>query len=492
MDKITKLTELKNLLDDGLLTQEEFDRYKSELISGKTENQKDEPIANESVKSENVSSIQHTIEQKASNTKSGDEKKVEKEYVQELNSSKTNHSYGRYILGILLFVGFIGITSYNFYFKEKWENEQTSTVENGNTRFTYLTQPIDELESYSVTGISNEQELYSYLDEVAVYWCSEWKKANQFQNENRRFEEMLKVDRCINAYPLGFQEGLIMLNDLPMELNSKAREYFQNKVKELGFNPDWNVDSNKEELGDLDDEIESFENGRSSEYDEAEYNRQQEQAEYESSQAYYNSNNENSSKEFTDQNGNSFNSIQIGNQIWMNNNLNVDEFRNGDPIPQVKTKEEWVEAGDNKQPAWCYYDNDPKNGKKYGKLYNWYAVNDSRGLAPSGWHIPNIEDWRELSNNQGGDMSAGVKLKSKSGWNSNKNSTNESKFNALPGGYRHNDGQFVEINYSGYWWTSSSYNSLNSWLRQLYYDNEKIFWFKYANGNGYSIRCVKN
>ncbi len=225
---------------------------------------------------------------------------------------------------------------------------------------------------------------------------------------------------------------------------------------------------------------------------EEEYNRQQEQAEYESSQAYYGSNNENNSKSYFDQNGNSFNSIQIGNQIWMNNNLNVDKFRNGDPIAEVKTQQEWVEAEDNKQPACCYYDNDSKNGKKYGKLYNWYAVNDSRGLTPSGWHVPNVEEWSELSNNQGGDMIAGLKLKSKSGWNSNKNSTNESEFSALPGGYRHNNGQFLNVNYSGYWWTSTSFNSLNSWLRQLHYDNEKIFWFKYSNGNGFSIRCVKN
>lgn len=71
--------------------------------------------------------------------------------------------------------------------------------------------------------------------------------------------------------------------------------------------------------------------------------------------------------------------VKIGDQIWMTRNLNVDKFCNGDPIPETKTNEEWIKAGENGKPAWCYYDNDPANGEKYGKLYNWYAVNDPRG-----------------------------------------------------------------------------------------------------------------
>lgn len=86
---------------------------------------------------------------------------------------------------------------------------------------------------------------------------------------------------------------------------------------------------------------------------------------------------------------NVYKTVKIGDQIWMAENLNVEKFRNYETIPEAKTKSEWEEAGENKQPAWCYYDNDPVNGAKYGKLYNWYAVIDPRGLAPSGWHIPN-------------------------------------------------------------------------------------------------------
>ena len=80
--------------------------------------------------------------------------------------------------------------------------------------------------------------------------------------------------------------------------------------------------------------------------------------------------------------------VKIGSHVCMTENVNLSVFRNGDPIPEAKTIDEWLKAGEEGKPAWCYYDNDPTNGKKYGKLYNWYAVNDSRQLAPDGWHIP--------------------------------------------------------------------------------------------------------
>ena len=88
--------------------------------------------------------------------------------------------------------------------------------------------------------------------------------------------------------------------------------------------------------------------------------------------------------------------ISIGKQVWTTENLNVEKFQNGDLIPFVETDEQWHEAGENEQPAWCYYDNDPSNGKKYGKLYNWYAIIDPRGLAPEGWHIPSDKEWTIL------------------------------------------------------------------------------------------------
>jgi uncharacterized protein (TIGR02145 family) len=89
-------------------------------------------------------------------------------------------------------------------------------------------------------------------------------------------------------------------------------------------------------------------------------------------------------------------SVRLGNQLWMIKNLDVSYFQNGDPIPQAKNAEEWTKMGYSEKPAWCYCNFDPAYGKVYGKLYNWYAVTDSRGLAPSGWRIPNDEDFKEM------------------------------------------------------------------------------------------------
>jgi uncharacterized protein (TIGR02145 family) len=88
--------------------------------------------------------------------------------------------------------------------------------------------------------------------------------------------------------------------------------------------------------------------------------------------------------------------ITIGDQVWMAENLSVDKFRNGDPIPEVKTDEEWVKAGENEQPAWCWSTDDPEKRKEYGKLYNWFSLNDPRGLAPQGYRIPTDDELEEL------------------------------------------------------------------------------------------------
>ncbi len=106
-----------------------------------------------------------------------------------------------------------------------------------------------------------------------------------------------------------------------------------------------------------------------------------------------------------------YDSIKIGNQEWMTRNLDVDRFQNGDLIPNIESNEEWKKAGENAQPAWCYYDNDPENGKKYRKLYNWFAVNDPRGLAPEGSHITSQKEWNILVEFLGGFKIAGLKMK---------------------------------------------------------------------------------
>jgi uncharacterized protein (TIGR02145 family) len=111
-----------------------------------------------------------------------------------------------------------------------------------------------------------------------------------------------------------------------------------------------------------------------------------------------------------------YESVRIGTQEWMTRNLDVDRFQNGDLIPHVKSKKEWEEVGKNGQPAWWYYDNNPENGKKYGKLYNWHAVNDPRGLAPEGSHITSQKEWTILIEFLGGFEIAGLKMKSMNDW----------------------------------------------------------------------------
>jgi len=150
-----------------------------------------------------------------------------------------------------------------------------------------------------------------------------------------------------------------------------------------------------------------------------------------------------------------FDSIKIGNQEWMTRNLDVDRFRNGDLIPHIKSNEEWKKAGKNGQPAWCYYDNDPENGKKYGKLYNCFAVNDPRGLAPVGYHIPNGYEWSSLLDYLG--PRAFEILKSEDDWDGK----NEVSFNGLPGGFRDYYGVFSHPGLVGLWWSSSVYYDFN-------------------------------
>ncbi|MFM7668530.1 MAG: fibrobacter succinogenes major paralogous domain-containing protein, partial [Bacteroidota bacterium] len=177
-------------------------------------------------------------------------------------------------------------------------------------------------------------------------------------------------------------------------------------------------------------------------------------------------------------------------QVWMNRNLNVSTFRNGDLIPEAKTKEEWEKAGKEGKPAWCYYNNDSKNDTKYGKLYNWFAVNDSRGLAPQGYHVPSDDEWTTLSDYLGGTDAAGTKMKSISGWEENGNGTNESGFSGLPGGYRTSYGSFRIIGQEGRWWSSTENEANIAWAHYLNYD------YVYSNLDykrfGYSVRCLRD
>ena len=130
--------------------------------------------------------------------------------------------------------------------------------------------------------------------------------------------------------------------------------------------------------------------------------------------------------------------VKIGKQEWSTENLNVDHFNNGDEIQQIESAADWLMHLKEKKPAWCYYENDASNEKKYGKLYNWHAVNDPRGIAPKGYHIPSDTEWTELidyldgvpanpNDVIGSGTIAGPKMKNDSGWNNSENGTNDMK-----------------------------------------------------------------
>jgi len=243
--------------------------------------------------------------------------------------------------------------------------------------------------------------------------------------------------------------------------------------------------------------------------------------------------------------------VTIGTQVWMTKNLDVSTFRNGDSIPQAKTDAEWKRAGEEGQPAWCYYDNDPKNGAKCGKLYNWYAVNDPRGLAPKDYHVPTDAEWTILTDFLGSD---GTKMKSMpiyetkisyveeggyyepewvpcnncSYWTEKQkannpctvcrnqegktikkyipktkrkvedkikiggywNGTNESGFSGLPGGFRDGSGAFYLIGEHGYWWSSTEEGRDFARFRDL--SNSGVRWNYTGKDRGFSVRCLRD
>jgi len=200
----------------------------------------------------------------------------------------------------------------------------------------------------------------------------------------------------------------------------------------------------------------------------------------------------NSISQVTDYDGKTYNTVTIGTQEWMAENLNVEHYRNGDIIPQIQDNEKWNHLVTG---AWRYYDNDSKKGKKYGKLYNWYAVIDSRGLAPDGWHIPSDDEWTELNDYLGGGRGVEEKLKSNSGWYHNSNGTNESGFGALPGGFCYGNGEFHEISKYCYFWSTLEYKDKeykSAWCRYLDDVNSTMLRNACYKDCGLSIRCIKN
>ncbi|MFW6019916.1 MAG: fibrobacter succinogenes major paralogous domain-containing protein, partial [Bacteroidales bacterium] len=219
-------------------------------------------------------------------------------------------------------------------------------------------------------------------------------------------------------------------------------------------------------------------------------------------------------KTFEDQrDGQVYHYVKIGNQVWMAENLNTAFFRNGDSIKHVKTNKEWRIAGANQKPAWCYYRSESTNDK-YGKLYNWYAVNDPRGLAPEGWHIPSDKEWKTLEKelgmsenyternaynrgtNKGSKLASNKELWKYKSWHDNAvvlNETfNSTGFNAVPAGFRNGlDGISKSKGYRAYFWTSTPSSENHAWYRRICSTTQGIGRLHLSKSSGFSVRCIK-
>jgi uncharacterized protein (TIGR02145 family) len=197
----------------------------------------------------------------------------------------------------------------------------------------------------------------------------------------------------------------------------------------------------------------------------------------------------------TDQEGNVYKTIVIGTQEWMAENLNTSIYRNGNAIPTNLSNAEWNNTINTQQGAWAYYNNDASYACPYGKLYNWYAVNDARNLCPAGWHVPSDAEWTVLTNYLGGEGVAGGKMKSTGTqyWqNPNSGATNSSGFSALPGGYRYDFGGYYDVGSIGFWWSSTQYDSYYAWLRGLDYGYPVVGRSGISTRLGFSVRCLRD
>jgi uncharacterized protein (TIGR02145 family) len=189
-----------------------------------------------------------------------------------------------------------------------------------------------------------------------------------------------------------------------------------------------------------------------------------------------------------DADGNNYSVVKIGSQTWMAENLKTAKYQNSEAIPNVTDDNAWAILSTG---AWCNYNNEAANDTKYGKLYNWSAVSDSRNIAPTGWHVATDADWTTLTDYLG---DAGGKLKETGtlNWTSpNTGATNESGFSALPGGMR-GGGVFTSLSESVSWWSSSQYDSGRAWYRNIFYNYSRADRFSTWKTGGLSVRCIKD
>lgn len=198
----------------------------------------------------------------------------------------------------------------------------------------------------------------------------------------------------------------------------------------------------------------------------------------------------------TDIDGNTYQTVKIGDQEWMTQNLRTTKYNDGSIIPNITNNTDWANLSTG---AYSWYNNDNVYEQPYGKLYNWFAVDDSRGLCPTGWHVPTDAEWTILTDYLGGSSIAGGYLKEAgtTHWSvPNTGATNKSGFTGLPGGERWTSGVFQAFGFYGAWWSSTETgpNSGDAWTRFLNYDDTAI---DASDGEdnktaGCSVRCIQN
>ncbi len=197
----------------------------------------------------------------------------------------------------------------------------------------------------------------------------------------------------------------------------------------------------------------------------------------------------------TDIDGNIYLVVTVGTQVWMGENLRVEKYNDGTPIPLVIDNTSWANNRLNKTklPMMTWYNNDKATytANKYGALYNWHVVNTAK-LCPVGWHVPTDAEWTIFTTYLGGATVAGIKLKATSGWDPGENSTNETKFSAFPGGYLNDlDGTFNAIGRSGYWWSATAVGTSSALKRQMFYNNSNVLnLLNWTREIGMSVRCI--
>ncbi|MBM3161853.1 MAG: hypothetical protein FJZ79_00625 [Chlorobi bacterium] len=194
-------------------------------------------------------------------------------------------------------------------------------------------------------------------------------------------------------------------------------------------------------------------------------------------------------KSVTDIDGKRYETVAIGNRIWTAENLTVSRYRNGDRIPEVRDPEAWSKLTTG---AWCWYENSNENGKTYGRLYNWYAVNDPRGLAPEGWRVATDNDWTVLAETLGGEKIAGGRIKGERLWKETDTEAGKSGFDLVPAGARRDtDGAFVLLGEYSRIWSSTEKDTVRARGIAVGYFDPVLRRGEACKRLGFAVRCVK-